>query len=204
VGVGAASNGARGGLWATRAAKAYTVVGDAVGVYQSTKSLLEGCFQPTDLLGFAPVAGFAAGRVFRGLSGADDAVRGTNNLISDVSDDVAANIRGTGLSDGSNEFWDKVVKHKLTTYEKLGAQEQEIADRIYDTFRERFIDPGIGEPIHTIRNVRNLGDGLYEIKHKSGVRVYLDKNGNKLGVSNKNNQGQVINKLKSFLGELET
>jgi hypothetical protein len=72
VGVGAAGNGARGGLWATRAAKAYTVVGDAVGVYQSTSNLLKGCFQPTDLLGFAPVAGFAAGRLGRGLEKIDE------------------------------------------------------------------------------------------------------------------------------------
>jgi RHS repeat-associated protein len=104
---------------------------------------------------------------------------------------------------GSEEFWDRVTKNKSETYAKLGAEEQGIADRIYDTFRERFIEPGIGEPIHTIRNVRNLGDGLYEIKHKSGVRVYTDKRGNKLGFSNKNNQDKVINKLKSFLGELE-
>jgi hypothetical protein len=104
---------------------------------------------------------------------------------------------------GTEEFWTRVTKYKWNTYEKLGAQEKEIANRIYYVFRERFIDPDIGQPIHFIRNVRNLGDGLFEIKHKDGVRVYIDQRGNKLGFSNKNNQDQVIRKLKSFLKELE-
>jgi RHS repeat-associated protein len=67
AGFGAAGNAARGGAWAIKAAEAYTVVGDAVGAYQSTKHLVEGCFTPADLLGFAPVAGYLGGRALKGL-----------------------------------------------------------------------------------------------------------------------------------------
>ncbi|WP_044290863.1 RHS repeat domain-containing protein [Rivularia sp. PCC 7116] len=69
-GVGA---GAKGGGWAIRAAKYYTVVGDITGVVQSTNNLIKGCFTPIDLLGYAPAAGYIGGRIFRGLRGVDGA-----------------------------------------------------------------------------------------------------------------------------------
>jgi hypothetical protein len=116
--------------------------------------------------------------------------------------EARGNTRGSGKPQGGSEqFWERATNYKWETYERLGAEEQKIAGRMYDVFLQRFISPGVGQPIHTIRNVRNLGDGLYEIKHSSGVRVYLDVNGKRLGFSNKNNQDQVIRRLKESLKE---
>jgi len=129
-----------------------------------------------------------------------------------ISADVVGNIRelviggfflGSYLSKGSVDFWNRLVKFKNKSFDKFGSRQQGIAKDIYDRFLEQFILPGIGKPIHQVRNVRNLGDDLFEIKHRSGVRVYIDKEGRRLGYSMKNDQSQVIKKLKSFLDELK-
>ena len=67
-------------------ARAYTIVGDAVGIYQSTNNLLKGCFTPMDALGFLPAAGYLGGRVRRGLRGADDSVKALTQAQSTLPD----------------------------------------------------------------------------------------------------------------------
>jgi len=100
-----------------------------------------------------------------------------------------------------NSCWEKLVKFKYENFSKLGAQEQQKALSLIDSFQLKYLN-GIGaKSVTDIRNVNNLRDGLFEIKGTgaNAVRVYIDKVGNVLGFSNKKNQNKTINKIKSLL-----
>ncbi|NYZ66288.1 RHS repeat protein [Endozoicomonas sp. SM1973] len=96
--------------------------------------------------------------------------------------------------------WDDIIKQKYKSYDKLGAHEKKIADNILDRFQQQYLS-GTGTPLSNIRDVRYLKNGIYEIKSKQGVRVYLDSKGNVIGYGNKNSQPKDIPRLKSLLGE---
>ena len=65
---GAAQAGTRA-AYAIRAAKAYTLAGDVVGVVHSSVNLARGKFTPLDALGFLPLAGWVGGRSLPYLKG---------------------------------------------------------------------------------------------------------------------------------------
>jgi len=95
--------------------------------------------------------------------------------------------------------FEKLAEFKDKSFNMLGALEQQKAKAALDIFQQQFLS-GSGTRISQIRNVRNLGGGLFEIKGK-GVRVYLDKRGNVLRYSNKNSQSKAINRLRNLIGE---
>jgi hypothetical protein len=58
--------------------RAYEGIGTAVGIYESSQRLANGCADWTDLLNFAPVVGDIGGRIWRGL----DNVGGVKNALN--------------------------------------------------------------------------------------------------------------------------
>jgi len=96
--------------------------------------------------------------------------------------------------------WDSIIKFKYKGLDKLGGREKKIAETMIDNFQQKFL-AGTGDKLKDIRNVRNLKKGkLWEIKHKDGVRVYLDEAGSVIGYGNKNSQQKDINRLMNLLG----
>ena len=95
--------------------------------------------------------------------------------------------------------WRLLADLKYSSYDALGAIEQRKAQAYVDRFQQRYL-AGVGEKMQNIRNLNNLGNGVWEIKEKkSGVRVYLDSKGNVLAYSNKNNQAKTIKRLMALM-----
>ncbi|XYH96521.1 RHS repeat domain-containing protein [Sorangium sp. So ce1128] len=108
---------------------------------------------------------------------------------------------GLSKCNETEERWRKWADFKTAGFERLGAHEQKHAINIIDMFQQRYLG-GAGEPLPGIRNLNNLGDHLWEIKHKSGVRVYIDRSGNVLAFGNKNTQPRDMPYLKRLLEDL--
>ena len=100
--------------------------------------------------------------------------------------------------------YDSIINLKNKNFDKLGAGERKKALALIDAFQQRFISGFGTSSVSDIRNVRNLGEGLFEIKATgkgalNAVRVFIDSGGNVIGFANKGNQTKTINRLKSLL-----
>lgn len=94
--------------------------------------------------------------------------------------------------------WERIAEFKFSSWARLGANHRKMAAAIIDRFQQLYV-AGTGKALHQIRNVRNLGQGLFEIKHAGGVRVYLDRLGNVIGYGNKSTQSTDISRLLNLL-----
>jgi hypothetical protein len=113
----------------------------------------------------------------------------------------AAGVVGGASSWRSNADWEKIAQKKYDDWSRLGANDKKASLRAIEQFQREYVCGTGGKHLHQIRNVRNLGDNLYEIKTKQGARVYLDPAGNVIGFGNKNTQIKDINRLKVLLNK---
>lgn len=88
-------------------------IGNVTGAYQSTRHLIEGCFAPTDLLGFAP----AAGAGLRGLGALRPAVRQQPSIPTNGWRNLPGGVRIKKVGDD----WIKEVNPMLHCYLSGGA-----------------------------------------------------------------------------------